>query len=130
AAGVMEPRHHHAPRALYRKAAACDSAQFGHSVAASHVAPMLGVGSSAEPRRYGTQPSVSPPSLVRIGPLRIVHEQCRELGTSGSSDEPSWSRSQKRSIPRPLLVSLITGAASRGRSYDRAGRYTRSSLSS
>ena len=36
----------------------------------------------------------SPPSLVRIGLLRIVHEQYRELGTIGSSDEPSWSRSQ------------------------------------
>jgi len=33
----------------------------------------------------------SAPSLVRIGPLRIVYEQYRELGTSGSSDEPSWS---------------------------------------
>jgi len=35
--------------ALYRKAAACDGAQFGHSAEASHVAPMLDVGSSPEP---------------------------------------------------------------------------------
>jgi len=35
--------------ALYRKAAACDGAQFGHSAAASHVAPMLDVGGSPEP---------------------------------------------------------------------------------
>jgi hypothetical protein len=36
----------------------------------------------------------SPPSLVCIGPLKIVHEQYRELGTSGSSEQPPWSRSQ------------------------------------
>jgi transposase-like protein len=36
----------------------------------------------------------SSPSLVRIGPLGIVHEQHREWGTSGSFDEPSWFRSQ------------------------------------
>jgi hypothetical protein len=41
--------------ALNRKAAACDGAQIGHSAAASHVAPILDVGSSPEPRRHGTQ---------------------------------------------------------------------------
>jgi hypothetical protein len=35
--------------ALYRKAAACFGAQFGHSAAASRVAPMLDVGSGPEP---------------------------------------------------------------------------------
>jgi hypothetical protein len=36
--------------------------------------------------------SASPPSLARIGPLRIVHEQHRELGTGGSSVELSRSQ--------------------------------------
>lgn len=40
-------------RALYRKAAACDGAQFGHLATASHVAPMLDVGCSPEP--HGTK---------------------------------------------------------------------------
>jgi hypothetical protein len=34
------------------------------------------------------------PRSCVFSPLRIVHEQYRELGTSGGSDEPSWSRSQ------------------------------------
>lgn len=113
--------------ALYRKAAACDSAQFGHSAAASHVAPVCWTSAATRsPEDTVLSAGASPPSLVRIGPLRMVHEQYRELGTSGGSDEPSWSRSQWRSIPRPLLVSLIAGPASRGRPYGRAGRYGRS----
>ena len=35
-------------RALHQKAAACDGAQFGHSAVASHVAPILDVGTTPE----------------------------------------------------------------------------------
>ena len=80
--------------ASYWKAAACDGAQFGHSAPASHVAPMLNVGNARSREDAAVSAGTSPPSLARIGPLRIVHEQYRELGTSGSFDEPSWSQSQ------------------------------------
>jgi hypothetical protein len=89
---VIEPPHHHA-QALSE----------GRSVRWRAIWPFSSSGPCAIHARRRWQPRTvrrrhsamahHSPSLVRIGPLRIVLEQHRDLGTSSSSDEPSWSRS-------------------------------------
>lgn len=94
AASVMEPRYHHAPQysvgRLQRATARNLAIQLQRPT--WHLCWTSVAARSREDTALSA--SVSPPSLVRIGPFRIVHEQYRELGTSGSSDEQSWSRSQ------------------------------------
>ena len=81
AAGVMEPRHHHAPHSiggLQRAMARNMAIQLQRPT--WHLCWTSVAAWSSEDRALSA--SASPPSLVRIGPPGIVHEQSRELAAA------------------------------------------------